>query len=141
MTSPKTVLIIDDDPDYVKAISALLESAGYAVRAAANGTEGLRLARALPGCKGALERTHFPARLTQVPRGRFAARTKVRMPPTSFSKRQKEKERQDRAKEKLARRDERRRERAGRTPQQRDGEDPDIAGIVPGPQPPAEEEA
>ncbi len=57
------------------------------------------------------------------------------MPPTSFSKRQKEKERQDRAKEKLARRDERRRERATRTPQQREGEDPDIAGIVPGPQP------
>lgn len=58
------------------------------------------------------------------------------MPPTSFSKRQKEKERQDRAKEKLARRDERRRERATRGPQQQsDGEDPDIAGIVPGPQP------
>ena len=57
------------------------------------------------------------------------------MPSTTFNKRQKEKERQDRAKEKLARRDERRRERAGR-PQRADGEeDPDIAGIVPGPQP------
>ena len=58
--------------------------------------------------------------------------------PSSFSKRQKEKERQDRAKEKLARRDERKREKATR-PDHAEGEDPDIAGIVPGPQPLAEE--
>jgi CheY-like chemotaxis protein len=47
MTAPKTVLIIDDDPDYVSAISALLTGAGYAVHAAENGAEGLRLARTL----------------------------------------------------------------------------------------------
>jgi hypothetical protein len=58
--------------------------------------------------------------------------------PSTFSKRQKEKERQDRAKEKLAKRDERKRERELR-PQGEEGEDPDIAGIVPGPQPIPEE--
>ncbi len=47
MTTLKTVLIIDDDPDYVRAISALLEQAGYAVHAAATGSDGLRLARSL----------------------------------------------------------------------------------------------
>jgi CheY-like chemotaxis protein len=47
MTSPKTVLIIDDDPDYVKAVGALLQGAGYAVHSAASGAEGLRLARSL----------------------------------------------------------------------------------------------
>lgn len=56
----------------------------------------------------------------------------------SVVKRQKEKARQDRAREKEARRQERRREQQERgTPA--DGEDPDIAGIVPGPQPPPEE--
>jgi two-component system alkaline phosphatase synthesis response regulator PhoP len=47
MTAPKTVLIIDDDPDYVTAVSALLTDAGYAVHSAANGADGLRLARSL----------------------------------------------------------------------------------------------
>jgi CheY-like chemotaxis protein len=47
MTSPKTVLIIDDDPDYVSAISALLSGAGYSVHSASNGADGLQLARAL----------------------------------------------------------------------------------------------
>jgi CheY-like chemotaxis protein len=54
MTSPqgtrqgttKTVLLIDDDPDYVRAISALFQGAGYVVQSAPNGAEGLRLARA-----------------------------------------------------------------------------------------------
>jgi hypothetical protein len=58
--------------------------------------------------------------------------------PSTFSKRQKEKDRQDRAKEKLAKRDERKREKATR-PTAQEGEDPDIAGIVPGPQPMPEE--
>jgi len=44
---PKTVLIIDDDPDYVVAVSALLTSAGYEVHSAPDGTAGLREARAL----------------------------------------------------------------------------------------------
>ena len=47
MSEPKTVLMIDDDSDYVKAIQALLESAGYKVRSAANGREGLQLAKTL----------------------------------------------------------------------------------------------
>jgi hypothetical protein len=52
----------------------------------------------------------------------------------SFQKRQKEKARQERQKEKDARRVEAR-ERKATAPPKPDGEDPDIAGIVPGPQP------
>jgi len=58
--------------------------------------------------------------------------------PTSFAKRQKEKNRQDKRREKEARRLQRKQERASR-PREEGGEDPDIAGIVPGPQPPPEE--
>jgi hypothetical protein len=58
--------------------------------------------------------------------------------PSTFSKRQKEKDRQDRAKDKITKRDERKREKATR-PQTEGFEDPDIAGIVPGPQPLPEE--
>jgi len=39
------VLIVDDDPDFVSAIGALFESAGYLVQSAANGREGLQLAK------------------------------------------------------------------------------------------------
>ena len=46
MSEPKTVLIVDDDSDFVRAIQALLESSGYRVRSAANGREGLQLAKA-----------------------------------------------------------------------------------------------
>jgi hypothetical protein len=73
-----------------------------------------------------------------LPRERRLLALKVHM-PSSFSKRQKEKDRQDRAKEKQARRDERRRERATR-PDTPDGEDPDLAGIVAGPQPTPEDQ-
>jgi CheY-like chemotaxis protein len=45
MSEPKKVLIIDDDPDFVSAIGALLESAGYVVQSAVNGREGLQLAK------------------------------------------------------------------------------------------------
>ncbi len=45
MTDPKRVLIIDDDPDFVRAMRYLLESAGYAVSEASNGREGLGLAK------------------------------------------------------------------------------------------------
>jgi CheY-like chemotaxis protein len=45
MSEPKTVLIIDDDSDYVRAIQALLESSGYKVRCATNGRDGLQLAK------------------------------------------------------------------------------------------------
>ncbi len=47
MTRRQRVLIIDDDPDYVAAISALLEGAGYEVHSAFNGAEGLKLAISL----------------------------------------------------------------------------------------------
>ena len=41
------VLIVDDDADFVTAVAALLESAGYEMRSAASGAEGLALARSL----------------------------------------------------------------------------------------------
>jgi hypothetical protein len=58
--------------------------------------------------------------------------------PTTPAKRQKEKDRQDRQREKVQRRAERRHERAN-VPRPTTGEDPDIAGIIPGPQPPLED--
>jgi hypothetical protein len=54
--------------------------------------------------------------------------------PTSFAKRQKEKNRIEKRQEKQARRVQRKEERANR-PRTEGEEDPDIAGIVPGPQP------
>ena len=55
----------------------------------------------------------------------------------SLQKRQKERERQERQREK-AEKKKLRREQAANAPRV-DGEDPDIAGIVPGPQPPLED--
>jgi hypothetical protein len=54
--------------------------------------------------------------------------------PTSFAKRQKEKDRQEKRLQKQAKRLQRKQDRANRPPGEGD-EDPDIAGIVPGPQP------
>jgi hypothetical protein len=51
------------------------------------------------------------------------------------NKRQKEQERQERQRDKAARRQQRRVDHAQRKPNE-EGVDPDIAGIVPGPQPP-----
>lgn len=56
----------------------------------------------------------------------------------SINKRQKERSRQDRQREKEAKRQQRRQDKAQRTPTE-SGVDPDIAGIVPGPQPLADE--
>lgn len=42
---PKTVLIIDDEPDLVEISTTYLEEAGYRVISAGNGIEGLELAR------------------------------------------------------------------------------------------------
>jgi hypothetical protein len=56
----------------------------------------------------------------------------------SLQKRQKERERQERQQAKAEKR-KLRREQAANAPAAANGEDPDIAGIVPGPQPPAEE--
>lgn len=53
---------------------------------------------------------------------------------TTFNKRAKERARQDKAREKAAERAQRKVEKANRPPPA-PGEDPDIAGIVPGPQP------
>lgn len=47
MSEPKTVLIIDDDRDFVCSIEALLQSSGYRVRSAYNGRDGLHLAKTL----------------------------------------------------------------------------------------------
>jgi len=52
----------------------------------------------------------------------------------SFAKRQKERARQDKQREKLEQRQQRRAEKSTHKPAP-DGVDPDIAGIVPGPQP------
>jgi hypothetical protein len=52
----------------------------------------------------------------------------------SVQKRQKERERQERQRVKAEKRKQRRDEKAGQ-PTTETGEDPDIAGIVPGPQP------
>jgi two-component system alkaline phosphatase synthesis response regulator PhoP len=45
MSEPKTVLVIDDDRDFVSAIEALLASSGYRVATASNGREGLQEAK------------------------------------------------------------------------------------------------
>lgn len=55
------------------------------------------------------------------------------------TKRQKERARQERQQAKDALREQRKKEKATRPPRQEGAEDPDIAGIVPGPQPPLEE--
>ena len=55
-----------------------------------------------------------------------------------FEKRKKEFARKERQKKKAERREIREREKAERPPTEND-EDPDIAGIVPGPQPPADD--
>ncbi len=62
------------------------------------------------------------------------------MSQPSVNKRQKERSRQDKQREKEVKREQRKREKASRGPND-SGEDPDIAGIVPGPQPTTEETA
>jgi len=42
---PKKILVVDDDPDIVDASKVILESAGYEVDSAANGTEALEKVR------------------------------------------------------------------------------------------------
>jgi CheY-like chemotaxis protein len=49
MNQPRTVLIIDDDPDFAAAVTRLLEQSGLRVRTAGNGRDGFDLAcRLLP---------------------------------------------------------------------------------------------
>ena len=59
----------------------------------------------------------------------------ARRTPQSFAKRQREQAKKEKQAEKLAQRRERQKVRAERPP----GEDPDLAGIVPGPQPPRDD--
>jgi CheY-like chemotaxis protein len=47
MSDTRTILIIDDDPDFVAAIGHLLETCGYAVRTAPDGRKGYELAQAI----------------------------------------------------------------------------------------------
>ena len=63
----------------------------------------------------------------------------MRPRPNPFEKRQKELARKDKQKKKAERREERERAKTER-PAGDAGEDPDIAGIVPGPQPPLDVE-
>ena len=42
----KKVLMIDDDPEFVEAISNLLDAKGYDVHTASNGKEGVEKAKA-----------------------------------------------------------------------------------------------
>jgi len=44
--SQKKILMIDDDPDFVFAISMVLEAEGYLLETASNGVEGLKKLRA-----------------------------------------------------------------------------------------------
>ena len=62
----------------------------------------------------------------------------MRRGPNPFEKRQKENARKEKQRKKAERRDLRDRQKTDR-PAGEAEEDPDIAGIVPGPQPPAEE--
>ncbi len=56
--------------------------------------------------------------------------------PTTFAKRQREMRKRERRKEKLERRAQRKLEKEqAPAPEAPPGEDPDIAGIIPGPQP------
>lgn len=47
MTRPRTILVIDDDPDFSAAIAALLEQAGFRVETAPDGRQGYDMACAL----------------------------------------------------------------------------------------------
>ena len=46
MTAAPTILLVDDDPDYIKVISARLQTRGYEVLTAFDGRAGLEAAQA-----------------------------------------------------------------------------------------------
>ncbi len=48
MTRRPTILVVDDDPDYLSLVTARLTSRGYAVVSAADGRAGLELAQQQP---------------------------------------------------------------------------------------------
>lgn len=45
MRNRKMILIIDDDPDFLSSLKAMLESVGYQVTTAVSGADGIRLFR------------------------------------------------------------------------------------------------
>lgn len=45
MNDSKTVLIIDDDPDFLAAVGYLIQARGHVIRTARDGDEGFNLAR------------------------------------------------------------------------------------------------
>jgi CheY-like chemotaxis protein len=45
MNDSKTVLIIDDDPDFLAAVGHLIQARGHVIRTARDGDEGFNLAR------------------------------------------------------------------------------------------------
>jgi CheY-like chemotaxis protein len=47
MNDARTILIIDDDPDFVAAVGDLLETCGHRVQSAADGRTGYDLAQAI----------------------------------------------------------------------------------------------
>jgi CheY-like chemotaxis protein len=47
MNDARTILIIDDDPDFVAAVGHLLETAGHQVQSAPDGRSGFDLAQAI----------------------------------------------------------------------------------------------
>ena len=46
MGDPKRILVVDDDPDFVSSLSAILKKNGFTVEAAYDGKEGLEKMRA-----------------------------------------------------------------------------------------------
>lgn len=48
MSEPKRLLVIDDDPDFVSAITAILEDAGYEVDVAYNPKDGFEALQSAP---------------------------------------------------------------------------------------------
>ena len=55
--SPKTVLLVDDDPDLTEAHSQVLESAGFEVLVAHDGVSGFTLATRLDAASAGFVRT------------------------------------------------------------------------------------
>jgi len=45
--APKTILVVDDDPDIVETSKTILEKAGYKVETAENGTQALAKAKSV----------------------------------------------------------------------------------------------
>jgi CheY-like chemotaxis protein len=69
MAEKKTVLIVDDDADFIEATRAVLESAGYAVESATTGQAGVERAR-----KGGIDLVLLDVMMTRDTEGFHVAR-------------------------------------------------------------------